>query len=127
MSWKGWKINMDKTSNAIDILKAYNQDHIINLLNKLEGDKKEELIDQINSINFQQMKELYENTKKEIEIKENKIEAIPYIDKSKLSDDKKEELDEIGTKSIKNGEYAVVTMAGGQGTRLRTFRPKRHI
>ena len=27
------------------------------------------------------MKELYENTKKEIEIKENKIEAIPYIDK----------------------------------------------
>ena len=118
---------MDKTSNAIDILKAYNQDHIINLLNKLEGDKKEELIDQINSINFKQMKELYENTKKEIEIKENKIEAIPYIDKSKLSDDKKEELEEIGTKSIKNGEYAVVTMAGGQGTRLRTFRPKRHI
>lgn len=118
---------MDKTSNAIEILKEYNQEHIINLLNKLNGEKKQELIEQINKIDFQQLKELYENTKKEIEIKENKIEAIPYIDKSKLSDEKKEELEKIGAESIKRGEYAVVTMAGGQGTRLRTFRTKRYI
>lgn len=65
---------MDKAKDAIEILKTYNQDHIIKLLNKLEGKKKQELIEQIMKIDFQQIHELYENTKKEIEIKENKID-----------------------------------------------------
>ena len=76
---------MDKTKDAIEILKTYNQDHIIRLLDKLEGEKKQELIDQIMKIDFNQIHELYEKTKKEIEIKENKIESIKYVDKSKLT------------------------------------------
>lgn len=115
---------MDKAKDAIEILKTYNQDHIIKLLNKLEGKKKQELIEQIMKIDFQQIHELYENTKKEIEIKENKIESIDYLDKSKLSKDEKEKLDNLGAEIIKNGKYAVVTMAGGQGTRLGHNGPK---
>ena len=115
---------MDKAKDTIEILKTYNQDHIIKLLNKLEGKKKQELIEQIMKIDFQQIHELYENTKKEIEIKENKIESIDYLDKSKLSKDEKEKLDNLGAEIIKNGEYAVVTMAGGQGTRLGHNGPK---
>lgn len=118
---------MDKVQDAISILREYNQDHIIDLLNKLEGKKKQELIDQINRIDFQQIMELYENTKKEIEIKENKIEAITYYDKNKLDKEQKEKWDKIGTKIIQNGEYAVITMAGGQGTRLRASRAKRYF
>ena len=115
---------MDKTKDAIEILKTYNQDHIIKLLDKLEGEKKQELIDQIMKIDFNQIHELYENTKKEIEIKENKIEAIKYVDKSKLTKEEKENLDKLGEDVIKKGEYAVVTMAGGQGTRLGHTGPK---
>ena len=115
---------MDKAKDAIEILKTYNQDHIIKLLNKLEGKKKQELIEQIMKIDFQQIHELYENTKKEIEIKENKIESIDYLDKSKLSKEEKEKLDNLGAEIIKNGKYAVVTMAGGQGTRLGHNGPK---
>ena len=115
---------MDKTKDAIEILKTYNQDHIIRLLDKLEGEKKQELIDQIMRIDFNQIHELYENTKKEIEIKENKIEAIKYVDKSKLTKEEKENLDKLGEDVIKKGEYAVVTMAGGQGTRLGHTGPK---
>ena len=115
---------MDKTKDAIEILKTYNQDHIIRLLDKLEGEKKQELIDQIMKIDFNQIHELYENTKKEIEIKENKIEAIKYVDKSKLTKEEKENLDKLGEDVIKKGEYAVVTMAGGQGTRLGHIGPK---
>ena len=37
---------MDKIQDAIDILKTYKQEHIIKLLEKLEGKEKEELIEQ---------------------------------------------------------------------------------
>ena len=40
-------------------------------------------------------------------------------DESKTKE-QKEEFDQLGEMAIKNREYAVVTMAGGQGTRLRT-------
>ena len=115
---------MDKTQEAINILNEYKQTHIINLLRKLEGTQKQELIEQINKIDFHQIMELYDNTKKEVEIKEKKIESIPYIDKEKLSKEEKKEFDSLGKKIIRNGEYAVVTMAGGQGTRLGHTGPK---
>ena len=115
---------MDKEQDIIEILKQYKQEHIINLLNKLDEQKKWELIDQISKIDFHQIMELYDNTKKEVEIKENKIEAIKYLDKEKLTDEQKAEFEKLGEDAIKRGEYAVVTMAGGQGTRLGHNGPK---
>ena len=115
---------MDKVQDTIDLLKVYNQDHIIKLLEKVDGEKKQALIEQISSIDFHQLKELYDNTKKEIEIKENKIEPLPYLDKEKLSEEQKEEFQRLGEEVIEKGEYAVVTMAGGQGTRLGHSGPK---
>ena len=118
---------MDKMQDAIELLRVYKQDHIIKLLNRLEGKEREELINQINKIDFHQIMELYDNAKKEIEIKENKIENITYLDKAKLSEEQKEEFDKLGEAVIKNGQYAIVTMAGGQGSRLRTNWTKRSI
>ena len=115
---------MNKMRDTIDILKKYNQEHIIKLLKKLDEDKKEELIEQINTIDFHQISELYNNTKKEIKFKESKIEPLKYLDKEKLTAEQKEEFDNLGEQSIRNGEYAVVTMAGGQGTRLGHTGPK---
>ena len=115
---------MDKLQDVIELLKEYHQEHIIQLLETLEPNKKEELIQQLNKIDFHQMKELYENTKRDIEIKENKIEEINYLDKAKLSKEQKEKFDRLGEEAIRAGEYAVVTMAGGQGTRLGHPGPK---
>ena len=115
---------MDKVQDTIDILKMYNQEHIINLIEKLDEDKKQALVEQISKIDFHQLKELYDNTKKEIEIKENKIEPLPYLDKKKLSEEQKEEFQRLGEAILEKGEYAVVTMAGGQGTRLGHSGPK---
>lgn len=115
---------MDKTQNVMELLKVYNQEHVINLLEKLKGNKKEELIEQLIKIDFHQIKELYDNTKKEIEIKENKIEEISYLDKAKLKYEQREEFDTLGEDIIRKGQYAVVTMAGGQGTRLGYPGPK---
>ena len=109
---------------TIELLKTYNQEHIIKLLNNLEENKKEELLKQINEIDFHQMLELYDNTKKGNQLKNNKIEAISYLDKEKLSKEQVEEFESAGEKIISNGQYAVVTMAGGQGTRLGHTGPK---
>ena len=115
---------MDKVQDVIELLKIYNQEHIVNLINKLDEGKKQDLIEQIKQIDFHQLKELYDNTKKEIVIKENKIEPLPYMDKNKLSKIQKEEFENLGEQILKNGQYAVVTMAGGQGTRLGHIGPK---
>ena len=60
---------MDKMQDIIDILKTYNQEHIINLLEKINEEQEKDLIEQISNIDFHQMKELFDNTKKEVEIK----------------------------------------------------------
>lgn len=115
---------MDKKQEIIEILKEYNQEHIIKLLEKMEPKKQNELIRQIQTIDFHQIMELYNNTKKEIEFKESKIEPLEYLDKEKLTETQKSIFDNLGIQTIKNGEYAVVTMAGGQGTRLGHQGPK---
>ena len=115
---------MNKMHNAINILEKYNQEHIIKLLEELGEKEQKELIDQIERIDFQQISELYKNKKKEIRFKESKIEPLKYVDKAKLTTEQKEELDKLGGEIIKSGEYAVVTMAGGQGTRLGHSGPK---
>lgn len=115
---------MDRKQEAIELLKEYNQEHVIRLLEKLDDEKQDELIKQIQRIDFHQITELYNNTKKEIEFKESKIEPLKYLDKAKLTDSQRKKFDELGEASVKAGEYAVVTMAGGQGTRLGHQGPK---
>ena len=115
---------MDKLQDVIELLIEYNQLHIVNWLNTLDEYKKKELIDQINHIDLHQISELYDNAKKEIEFKENKIEPIDYLDKQKMDDITKTRLSELGEEVIRNGKYAVVTMAGGQGSRLEHQGPK---
>lgn len=115
---------MDRDDGVFELLKEYNQQHIIKLLEKLEGKEKEELVEQISKVDFHQIMELYENTKKDIEIKENKIEEIHYLDKAKLNKAEMDIFNELGEKVIVSGHYAVITMAGGQGTRLGHTGPK---
>lgn len=109
---------------AIQKLKKYNQKKIIKIFEKINEDKQIELAKQIIGMDFEQIMNLYENTK----LNENKIigeiSAIQAIDKSKIEKKEFERLENIGIETIKKGEYAVVTMAGGQGTRLGFNGPK---
>lgn len=107
---------------TISKLKKYNQEHILKY--NLNDHQQEELEKQIENIDFEQLKSLYESTKKEKCIEEKKIEHIPYTDKTKLTKEEQLSLFEIGEQVIKQGHYAVITMAGGQGTRLGHNGPK---
>ena len=109
---------------AIEILKKFNQEHVINWMGKLNEEEKEKLVNQVVNLNIEQVVDLYNNLSKTFEIGDKKIEKICATDIDKLS---KEEFDTYKNKGIdviKSGQYAVVTMAGGQGTRLGHKGPK---
>ena len=113
-------------ANYLEILKENNQEHLLNYLNLANEEKKEELIKQIENINFEELKELYKISKRDKDkaIESKFIEHVKFVDKYKMSDEDFNNYKTVGENIIKNGEYAVVTMAGGQGTRLGHNGPK---
>ena len=107
----------EKFKKVKEILEKENQEQLLASYENLTETKRNILLEQILQIDFKQMKELYENIEKNNDQANKKIEAIPYVEKNKIVN---EEYFNKGVESIKNGRLAVVTMAGGQGTRLRT-------
>ena len=85
---------------------------------------KEEFANEVLKINFEELNKLYDKAIKNEKVENSKIEPIPYIEKDKLSEEEKEHYKKIGENIIRNNEYAVVTMAGGQGSRLGHDGPK---
>ena len=104
-------------------LKKYSQEHLLNEYEKLDEVNQKRLLDQIEHIDFELINSLYNNTKKEVNIGENKISPIEYLDKDRLNGYYKG-FQETGEKAIRAGKLAAVTMAGGQGTRLGHSGPK---
>lgn len=102
------------------ILKEQKQEQILEYPIK----NKEEFASEVLKIKFEELNKLYDKAIKNEKVENSKIEPIPYIEKDKLSEEEKEHYKKIGENIIKNREYAVVTMAGGQGSRLGHDGPK---
>ena len=94
----------EKYNRVKEILKKYNQEQLLFCYDKFIEAKKEELLDQILAIDFEHMKQLYEETKENKSFKNIEIEPLPYIDKFKLSDEKINRYEDIGTKIIRDGK-----------------------
>lgn len=108
---------MNKIEQAENILKKYNQSHI-----KVNN---EELAEQILSIDFEELNELYNEIDNiNIENSIDNYEPVKAINPNKISNDEIKDYIEIGKKTIKNGNFAVAVMAGGQGSRLGHSGPK---
>ena len=111
-------------NEALKKLEKYGQEHLLARYNDLTDEKKEKIIKQIKNIDFDQATELFNITTKSIKKPDGEFSTIEYVDKSKLSQDEYDRYYSIGKKQIGEGKYAVVTMAGGQGTRLGYVAPK---
>lgn len=109
-----------KYNKAKEILNKYNQKHVIKFLKSDEGNINNELVEQVLRIDFEELKNLYNKTFEDIYVDLEELQPIDGIKPEKLSKEKVMELEDIGTNIIKNNRFAVATMAGGQGTRLRT-------
>jgi len=105
---------------AMEKLKKYGQEHLLKNYEKLDKEKKENLLNDIANTDFEQIQKLYKKIGEKDNDKKEKIEPIEYINKEKLSLKEKEYYCAIGEKAIKEGKYAVVTMAGGQRNKART-------
>ena len=112
--------------NFENILKQNNQQHLLKYIEMADNNQKENLIKEIENIDFEQLNELYNISRRNKDkiIESCIIEHTSFVDKYKGDKQKLEEYKEKGEEIIKKGEYAVVTMAGGQGTRLGHDEPK---
>lgn len=105
----------EKIQKVKEILKEQKQEHLLNY----GIERKEEVLDSILSINFEQLNTLYKKAIKQEEIPETKINPISYIEKDGLIISDRQKYENIGENLIKQGKYAVVTMAGGQRNKAR--------
>lgn len=106
-------------NKAKEILNKYNQKHVIQFLKTSEGDVNCNLVKQILDIDFEELKELYNKTFEDLYVDLEELQPIAGINPNKISQEKLKEYEDIGVELIKNNKFAVSTMAGGQGTRLR--------
>jgi probable uridylyltransferase SH0870 len=114
-------------ANYIEIVKKYNQEHLLKYIDLIPTDEgKEDLISDIEKIDFERLKQLYSLSNQNFKntMKAVMLEHIRVFDKDRFSDEENKEILNIGEDIIANNQYAVVTMAGGQGTRLGHKGPK---
>ena len=74
----------DKLKKAKEILKKYNQEHLLQFYNELTDAQRSNLLKQILSIDFEEILYLYENT---IQVKEKKfgiIVILPLFNKGSI-------------------------------------------
>ena len=110
--------------NALKKLKKYNQQEIIDLIEILSEEEKEKLYKQILNLNFKKIDLLYNELTKKEKVSTENIEPIKSLNKDKLQKEELEKYNMLGEKIIKDNRYALVTMSGGQGTRLGYDKPK---
>ena len=113
-----------KLEQVKEILSTYNQEHLIYFYDELNDNQKEKLLDQIIKIDFKEIITLYNNSMKNEPFIKSSISPLNHIEKDKLSNDEINMFTKIGDTIISSNSFAVVTMAGGQGTRLGYKGPK---
>lgn len=114
----------NKLQKVSDILEKYNQKHLIQFYDELDDNQKEALLNQILSINFQEIFDLYDASMLPENFSLKDLSPLEYVEKSNFSEEEIRFYSNIGENLIKQNSFAVVTMAGGQGTRLGYKGPK---
>lgn len=110
--------------NLKEYLIQYNQEHILHFYEDLEPNEKHSLTCQIKNIDFDKIYSLYKNSMLDDSIDSSRISPIPYIAKTSLSKNELKYYTNVGNEIIKSNKLAIITLAGGQGTRLGYKGPK---
>lgn len=115
---------MDKLTKAKQLLRKYEQEHLLYFYDELSEEQKELLLNQILKTNFDEILTLYHNSLHQTTLNMNLVSPLPHFEKDKLSQEEIAKYTKIGEQVVQSGKFAVVTMAGGQGSRLGYTGPK---
>lgn len=107
-----------------DVLSKYNQEHLLKFFDSLTEFEKTTLLNQIEKIDFDLILNLYKKSKKVQIVPYEDISPLDHTEKGRMSQEEYDLCYSCGSEIIKSGAFAVVTMAGGQGTRLGYKGPK---
>lgn len=110
----------------VNLMEKYGQEHIIQHLRTLSTDEERTFLRGVSGMNLELIFSLYEkfSSHSDTPTKYKKIEPPRIIDTVTANGEQKEEVLQIGEKTIRKGETAVIIVAGGQGTRLGYPHPK---
>lgn len=108
----------------MNILEEYNQEQLERFYKDLNKTEQSKLQKEIESIDFEQINNLYINSKKDEIIELKEIKPIKYYIKKKLSKSIIEEYSNLAKEILRKNKLCVITMAGGQGSRLGVNGPK---
>ena len=109
---------------AIKKLKKYNQEEIISVLDILSSEERKKIFKQIVELDFDRVDKLYNELVEKEKVTTDYIQEITALNKENLSQMEIEKYNKLGEEIIKTNAYALVTMSGGQGTRLGYNKPK---
>lgn len=115
---------MDKLTKVKQILKEYKQENLLYFYNELSDEEKEILLNQILTIDFENIFSLYHNSMILKEVKKEELSPLPHFEKEAFSEEEISFYSSIGESIISSGSFAVITMSGGQGSRLGYKGPK---
>ncbi|KAJ8680463.1 hypothetical protein QAD02_016250 [Eretmocerus hayati] len=117
-------------SELNSLLKKYGQEHLLEFWNEISTEEREYLIEDIARVNLPQVMSYFDRASKsdsEKKLLDEKLKPVPndvFESVENCTSDKILMYEEIGLKEIANGRVAVVSLAGGQGTRLGVDFPK---
>ena len=98
--------------NIKEILKKYNQEHLLMFYDELTSEEQKELIADIETIDFDTMNSL-KNIKETVS-GTDEIAPVRAVQRENYSKQQLEDLKLRGRMIIESGSYAILTMAGGQ-------------
>ena len=109
---------------ALNLTKKYGQEHLLAFWNEIDDSQKEQLLESVKNTDFELVMSLYKMAQSGEKNESGEIKPIGVTVQNNLSEEKRKAYRERGLEIMKNGQFASVTMAGGQGTRLGHQGPK---